>query len=469
MSHSLPVFESLTPQELISLIKEQQETIAAQAKEIKELKGKLEELQRKGKRQAAPFSKGKKKTKPKRAGRKPGQGSFTYRKAPHRDEVTEPPVEVPVAETTCPECGEALKPSYVEFAYETELPAQPKPRVTEYRIEVKCCEHCGHKLRGRHPSVSEDQRGATAHRFGDRVMATAHALHYGLGVPMRKVPLILKELSGVEVTQSALQQDACRRSEAEVGRRYEALRASVKASACVHTDDTGWRIQGREAQLMGFETEAIVVYQIRDHHRHQEVQEVIPPDYEGVMITDRGRSYDHHSYDGVKQQKCLAHLLRSIDAVLEDKQGRARWFGQRLKSLLKEGLALWHAYHEGKAENYEERVHVLAESLSTHLRHRQLKDADNQRLLNGIGWHHDRGSLIRFLYAPELQPTNNRAETALRPAVIARKVSQCSKNERGARTYAAFKSVTATMVKTGQSMIEGLYELFHFARLPQAP
>ena len=39
---------------------------------------------------------------------------------------------------------------------------------------------------------------------------------------------------------------------------------------------------------------------------------------------------------------------------------------------------------------------------------------------------------MRFLDDPLIEPTNNRAERALRPAVIARKVSQCSKNLQGA-------------------------------------
>jgi hypothetical protein len=51
---------------------------------------------------------------------------------------------------------------------------------------------------------------------------------------------------------------------------------------------------------------------------------------------------------------------------------------------------------------------------------------------------------------------------ALRPAVIARKVSQCSKNALGADTYAAFTSVTRTLAKTCgvPSLIESLYDLF---------
>ena len=86
-----------------------------------------------------------------------------------------------------------------------------------------------------------------------------------------------------------------------------------------------------------------------------------------------------------------------------------------------------------------------------HLRHRILKDDDNQRLLDGIGWHQDRGNLLRFLRVEGLEPTNNRAERALRPAVIARKVSHCSKNQRGAEAFAAFVSVIQTATQAGAS------------------
>ena len=57
---------------------------------------------------------------------------------------------------------------------------------------------------------------------------------------------------------------------------------------------------------------------------------------------------------------------------------------------------------------------------------------------------HDRHYHLRFLEDPQVEPTNNRAERALRPAVIRRKVSQCSKTDAGARTLEAFLSVIQT-------------------------
>ena len=51
----------------------------------------------------------------------------------------------------------------------------------------------------------------------------------------------------------------------------------------VHTDDTGWRVGGESAFLMAFETEDATVYQVRGRHRNDEVREVVPADYAGVM------------------------------------------------------------------------------------------------------------------------------------------------------------------------------------------
>ena len=119
-------------------------------------------------------------------------------------------------------------------------------------------------------------------------MAAAHVLHYGVGVPVRKVPAVLRALTGVELSQGAISQDALRRARGAVGDAYHKLRGSVRASPLVHTDDTGWRVDGGPAFLMAFETDEATVYQVLARHRNEEVREVVPSDYGGVMVTDRG-------------------------------------------------------------------------------------------------------------------------------------------------------------------------------------
>ena len=58
---------------------------------------------------------------------------------------------------------------------------------------------------------------------------------------------------------------------------------------------------------------------------------------------------------------------------------------------------------------------------------RETCNVTNQRLLDELGWHHRQGNLLRFLFQPEtVEPTNNRAERALRPAVISGTIRRMS-------------------------------------------
>ena len=98
---------------------------------------------------------------------------------------------------------------------------------------------------------------------------------------------MLRVLTGEELSQSAITQDALRRAQGAVGDAYQRLRESVRESRVVHTDDTGWRVGGEGAFLMAFETEDATVYQVRARHRNEEVREVVPSEYGGVMVTDR--------------------------------------------------------------------------------------------------------------------------------------------------------------------------------------
>jgi transposase len=292
-------------------------------------------------------------------------------------------------------------------------------------------------------------------------MAAAHATHYGLGVPVRKVPAILHLYAGVRLTQSAITQDALRRASGLIGQEYQSLRDQVPLSDVTYTDDTGWRVGGVNAQLMIFVTDTAMVFQVRPQHRNDEVREVIGDAYAGVLVTDRGKSYDAKELAAVKQ-KCIPHALRSTNEVLVTKTGRAHHFGARLKKLLKEGLGLWHEYHHhrGQPAGFERRAHSLREAVTRHLRPRRLVDADNQRLLDRFGRHHARGDLLRFLEDPRIEPTNNTSERGLRFAVIQREVSQCSKAVGGAEAFAAFASVIKTAMRQGQDVVEWLSRLF---------
>lgn len=255
--------DHLSREDLFELVGARQRQVAQLSAQVAQLQTENDALKRQTYRQAAPVSTGQRVSKPKRPGRKPGSGTFCSRQPPALASLRRPPVEVPVTETACPGCGGDLEHEQTDWADKTDLAPLPAPRVTAYQVAVCRCRVCGQHVRGPHPAVAPDQDGAPAHRVGDRVMALAHVLPYGLGLPVRKTPKVLALLGGIRITQSAMTQDALRRTRGEMGEGYEQWRASVAARPVVHTADTGWRVGGAPASLMACETEEETVYQVR--------------------------------------------------------------------------------------------------------------------------------------------------------------------------------------------------------------
>ena len=502
----LPDLETLSRKELVALVLERHAQVEQLWEVVLALQVEIDTLRRGGRRQATPFSKGTHKPNPKKPGRKPrskvskgsegsegseGSDNFNFRTAPPQEAITEPEVYVPLSESCCPSCGGGLGPVREEMAYITDLPKVIVPEVRAFRVQVCQCSECGKSVRARHEDLGKDQWGATAHRTGPRIMAAAHLLHMVAGVTVRKAPGVLKYLTGITLTQGAITQDMLRRCRVaaeypdgeiappgKVFEAYQQLRKDIRHERYIHTDDTGWKIKGSTAYLMTFESKDITLFQIRPRHRNEEVREVIPSDYTGTMITDRGTSYDAKELDNVKQSKCASHILRSLDKVLEKQaqgtlqgtlpgiQAPEPGFLTGLKTMIQDAVMLWWQRRRGESSDYEEKARAIQERATHLLRDRRLANKDEQTLLNQLGWHHDRGNLLRFLGEAEVEPTNNRAERALRPAVVARKVSQCSKTPGGADAYAAFASIICTLNKrTRQPLIDALCEVFHTGRI----
>lgn len=454
--------ETATPEELRKAVAGLSVELEKALEKIAQLEKKLKDLEKKKGRSATPFSKNERQTHPKRPGRKAGQGVFSRRTAPREEDLTET-IEVALDDKGCPCCGAALT-TQVEYATTTDIPEVIKPIIRGFYREVGSCVECGHRVRARHRQLGDDQLGASAHRVGPGVMAQALTLHYHHGLPLRKVPGVIHEAFGIELTQSALTQTALKLASetGEVGQEYARLRGLIEQAEVVNTDDTSWKVGGEKAQLMNFSTPQTAVYQIRDRHRSDEVREVVTETFDGVMITDRFSSYDAACFDETKQQKCLAHIQRNLSDLEQSKTGRARCFSQLLKATLAECLELWHRYRDGHLQRstYLKKGRTLRQRLEHQLRDRPLSDDDNARMRRELSWHHARGNLVRFLADPTIEPTNNRAERMLRPAVIARKVSQCSKNGRGAQAYSAFKSVlTSIALQTTGSVSTALRQL----------
>lgn len=142
----MPEWKFISRQELLVLLRQQHQLIG-------ELRAEIEKLKRSQHRSAAPFSKGQRKANPKRSGRKPGQGPFARRAARTGTPSQTVEAEVP---PNCRFCG-TLRQEGEETATTTEMPGQPEPVTTIFRVPVCRCRRCGRPVRGR-PRVWQGKR-----------------------------------------------------------------------------------------------------------------------------------------------------------------------------------------------------------------------------------------------------------------------------------------------------------------------
>jgi hypothetical protein len=412
---------------------------------IEEHIGRIEKLKTERDGRHTPDRAGNKPKSPGKPGRKAGQGVFNHRPAPEPTSVSET-IEVPLASTLCVDCGTVLQVK-VEEATITDLPQAPKPLVKRFLREVGVCLGCGKTVRTTHPELDPSQRGATAHRVGAGVQALGATLHYHCRLPLRKMPGVIALVCGISLTQDVLSQAAMKHAHGgAVKTVYENLRKELPARFVIHTNDTNWHQVSKAAYLMGFFAHDLAVYQVRRRHRNEEVLEAIGENYGGVLVCDRGTYYNAEEFVGVDQQKCLAHLLRNLAEVEETKTGRAGKFSSELQLPLLGGMKLWNLRRDNQIGpgDYQEQACESKDELKHQLRPRRLSDLDNQFLLDEIGHQSPLGNLTHLMEDPLVESTNNLAERLLRLAVIAHKVSQCTKNDRGCHAINVHKCSALT-------------------------
>ncbi|MDH5289594.1 MAG: transposase [Acidimicrobiia bacterium] len=148
--------------------------------------------------------------------------------------------------------------------------------------------------------------------------------------------------------------------------------------------------------------------------------------------------------------------MRRSHELISDLPDWARGTPRVVKDLLLEGLAARDLPDDQRAEkiaDLAERVELLGEQPQAHDECRKLVN----HLIN------EAPALFTYLAQPDVEATNWRAEQAIRPAVVNRKVWGGNRTWRGAATQGRIMSVLRTATQQGIDPID------YLARLARAP
>lgn len=427
-------------------------------REVADLKAKVEQLtllleeqRRAGKRQAAPFSKGGPKAKPKKPGR---HGGEDYGKKGHRpppdtiDETHEAPLP-----KVCPDCGGTIDETDIQQQYQTEIPRQPLRR--QFNIHIGKCRCCQRRFQGRHALQTSDALGAAASQLGPDAQAAVVDLNKNAGLSHGKIVRTLNHLFGISLTPGGSVHAVLR-----AGRRcttiYQTLCQSVRKSPWVVPDETGWRVGGKSAWLHGFVGETSTVYVVDPDRDHAPAEQILGLDYAGTLIHDGWSPYNR--FTKATHQQCNQHILNRCGEMLQTATRGAVLFPRRIVELLRQGFALRDRHAAGEISDHGLAVargrlqHVLENAVFP-----SKTNVANETLAKHL-WHHI-GEFFAYLRHPGLDATNWRAEQAMRFGVILRKVWGGNRTWPGAKAQAILMSVWRTCWQQGRTALDYLSHL----------
>ncbi len=427
---------------------------------IEKLQKEVEELKRAGKRQAAPFARRKLVERPKKSGRKKGQGKFAHRATPTIKQIT----ETKTAKLhECPKCGGKVCEIHKHDQYETDIPVI-EVKTTHFITYSGYCHKCHKRVRSRHPDQTSQATGAAGVLVGPRAKALAVDLKHRLGVSYGKVSEVLQDAFGLQVSRSGWCQSDQKLSKT-AHPIYEALLEMIRQSSVVHADETGWRIGTLAAWLWVFTNREATVYVIRANRSSDVVIDILGQEFKGILASDCFLAYDEKRLNAWLKQKCLSHLLTDLKEMKESKSGRALQFARQMTIVLQEALALKRQKSSLDPFTFFQRARDLETRLDALIApQRRMSDRDNARFAKRLRKH--RPHLLRFLYVDELDATNNLAERMIRPAVITRKTNGCNRSKPGAAAHAILSSVLVTCRQHSIPILDYLVELQRFGGNP---
>ena len=345
-----------------------------------------------------------------------------------------PDRQVEVTADRCPDCGTELgNPFRIESKIIEEIP-EPQPIiVTEYKIAHYRCPCCQKEV------AANDANCPIEGRFGNNTIAQTTLLKYEDRLPHRKIQDALKRLHGLNISPATIL-DLTRRAADAVQSEYDAILNKIRDAPILYVDETSIDVQGELHWIWTFTTPSETFFVIRKSRGMKVLMEVLTRRFTGIIVCDGWKPYAKFTK---RLQRCWAHLLRESKDLAE-----------KIEEAIPLHKALKELYEElnrssGKRSSARSSKRSMANGARTlqHWIRREYSSEKVRKLIGKISNGFD--YWFTFIIHPGVEPTNNRAERALREHVILRKIMGTLRNGKGTSIHERIMTVLATWGQHG--------------------
>lgn len=355
-------------------------------------------------------------------------------------ETKEPNEVIELKEAKCKHCHNLLAEPFKQERRVIEEIPEPQPiKIIGYKVNHYKCSKCGRVTIAEHDDLPKEGI------FGKNVLTHVTLLKFEDRLPLRKVMQSLNRQFSLDLT-SATVLDITRRVSAHLKGKYNALIQRIRNSSYVYVDETGIKVQGKQYWIWTFTTYEATLYVIRKSRSKSILEEVLGKHYKGIIICDGLSAYSQFT-DNI--QRCWAHLLREAKDLAE-KYSSAKLVHKELKEMYAIVKEVTYEDPPDKRQELFDKCVIKIKCL--------VKRMHVYRELRKFATKINKGTkhfFTRILH-PEIEPTNNRAENALRELVVQRKIIGTLRNEKGT---SIMETIMSMLMTWKQNNINSFYEL----------
>ena len=378
---------------------------------------------------------------------------------------------------SCTCCGEKLT-GFDPNPYRHQVVEIPpiKLHIEEHRLHQLVCHHCGEKTRAVLPKEVE------ASGYGARVVALASLMSGMYRHSHRMVVSAMSDFFGVKMSLGSVNRLRTEASEA-LSRPVDEAKAYIQSGPRVGADETGFKQGNADGQnphnqrawLWVAVTPLVSFFQVMLARSTAAAQDLLGKDFSGILNSDRYSAYNW--VDVARRQLCWAHLKREFTKISE-RSGVSRQIGRDLLAQQKKLFRLWHRVRDGTLSRKKfqslvspirERVRsILSSAADYDIGSREktplAKTVRTCRQLLKV-----EPALWLFVTEEGLEPTNNAAERAIRPAVLWRRTSFGSQSSAGSVFVARMLTVVTSLRSQNRNVLDFMIEAIKASRQGSSP
>jgi transposase len=424
---------------LLSIVAQQQQQITQLQQQVADLQARLNQHSQNSSKPPSsdPPSAPPRPARPPRGRAKGGQPGHARQQRPEPD-----PDHIDVVRhhhpDTCSQCQTPLPPTLldacaVQTQYVWEMPLV-QPHITAHYYHTVCCPDCGNLVSAARPP--DVPPGC----FGPQTAATVAMLHGRYRISDREIPNLLHDFFGLPISLGSvvnLQQTVS----SALAPVYTAIQTAVQQQAHVNMDETGWKAAGQRGWLWVVVSTIATVFHVATSRGGKVVTTLLGTAFAGLVTSDRLKSYRVLPVD--RRQVCWAHLIRTLLAFYE-RDGPLGWWAADMLAQIDLMFGLWYAFRAGRID----RATLVLSMQPVQLTVRAILERGQRRYDQAQGLSEELlglwPALWTFVTTEGVEPTNNAAERALRPAVLWRKGCFGTQSETGNRFVERILTVSAT-------------------------